>query len=329
MWIALTGDVMLGRLVDEQVVRNQALPPKTVWGDVLPVLLQADLRLINLECVVSAHGRPWRPQTKAFHFRAHPRAIDVLQAARVDCVTLANNHVLDYGHGGLAECLQLLERAGIRHTGSGTNLDEAASPALLGGPTARVAVLALTDNEPEWAASHSKAGIHYVEYDATGLVEPHRTRVARVLAQARRQAQLVIVSAHVGPNWGEPSPAIRALAHHLLALGADVYWGHSNHTPRGIEIINGKVILYSTGDFVDDYAVDPEERNDLSFLFLIDTDGGQVRAVHLRPVAIHDCRVRLARGLEVSFLNERMGRYCAALGTAVGFHAGVVTVSVG
>lgn len=65
--LALTGDVMLGRLVDESVIRNSAVPPETVWGDVRPLILGADLRLINLECVISDRGSEWRPDSKAFH----------------------------------------------------------------------------------------------------------------------------------------------------------------------------------------------------------------------------------------------------------------------
>lgn len=105
MQIALTGDVMLGRMVDQTVIRPAVVPPEAVWGDVLPILLAADLRVINLECVISARGQEWRPQSKAFHFRAHPRAIEFLKAARIDCVTLANNHVLDYGPDALRHCL--------------------------------------------------------------------------------------------------------------------------------------------------------------------------------------------------------------------------------
>ncbi|MES4786581.1 MAG: hypothetical protein C4294_12990, partial [Nitrospiraceae bacterium] len=75
MKIALTGDVMLGRLVDRYIVRDVSLPPVTIWWETLPVLLSADVRCVNLECVISRRGRPWEPQFKAFRFRAHPRAV--------------------------------------------------------------------------------------------------------------------------------------------------------------------------------------------------------------------------------------------------------------
>ncbi|MBI4000536.1 MAG: CapA family protein, partial [Nitrospira defluvii] len=86
MQLALTGDVMLGRVVDQEMIRNMSVRPEVLWGDVLPILLAADLRVINLECVISARGREWRPQSKAFHFRAHPRAIEFLKVAGIDAV---------------------------------------------------------------------------------------------------------------------------------------------------------------------------------------------------------------------------------------------------
>ena len=328
MKIALTGDVMLGRFVDESVIRNTVLPPATVWGNVLPLLSEADLRLCNLECVISRRGEPWHPESKAFHFRAHPRAIDVLTSARIDGVTLANNHSLDYGAEALAECLFLLDRAGIRHAGAGMNLEGALKPAVFHMTSPRVAVIALTDNEPKWEATRAGPGIHYVDYDSRGLVEPYRSRMKEAIREGRRRADFVIVSAHVGPNWGAPSPDMHALAHDLLDIGTDLYWGHSNHTPQGIELYGGKVILYSTGDFIDDYAVDPAERNDLSFLFLLELQEGRMQAVRLFPVAIEDCRVRLAQGKAAAFLKIQMRAKCEAFKTRIEFQDGKGLVKV-
>ena len=195
MKIALTGDVMLGRLVDQYVIQNRSVRPEALWGDVLPIMLAADCRLINLECVISNQGEAWHPNSKAFHFRAHPRALEFLQAAKIDAVTLANNHVLDYGPDALLDCLKLLDQAGIKRTGAGMNLDEAFAPAQLALPQGSVAVVALTDNEPEWEATGSKPGVTYVAYHDRGLNEPYRSRLARVLSFVRRQADFVCAGA--------------------------------------------------------------------------------------------------------------------------------------
>jgi poly-gamma-glutamate synthesis protein (capsule biosynthesis protein) len=327
--IALTGDVMLGRLVDQYVIQNRSVRPQALWGDVLPVMLAADCRLINLECIISSQGEEWRPTTKEFHFRARPRALEFLQAARIDGVTLANNHVLDFGTEALLDCLTLLDRAGIKRTGAGATLQEALIPAVFGLPQGRIAVIALTDNEPEWEATGTKPGVNYVAYNERGLMEPYRSRMAQMLALAKRQAELVIVSAHVGPNWGAPSRAMQALAHDLIDMGADLYWGHSNHTPQGIERYKSKTILYSAGDFVDDYMVDKEERNDLSFLFVLEGEKGRISQIRLYPVRIEDLSVRLANEQEWQFLTRTMQAKCKAFGTTmvVEGQVGMITMS--
>jgi poly-gamma-glutamate synthesis protein (capsule biosynthesis protein) len=202
-------------------------------------------------------------------------------------------------------------------------------PAFVDVRGVRVAVLAITDNEPEWEAGVATPGTHYVAFDSHGLREPYRVRLATVVKQAKRQADLVIVSAHVGPNWGAPSRELRAMAREILDFGADIYWGHSNHTPQGIEIYKGKPMLYSTGDFVDDYAVDQLERNDLCFLFILELRGRDIAGITLHPVRIENCRVRLAHGGEADFLRRNFQAKCALFGTTVRFddHVGRIVLT--
>ncbi len=328
MRIALTGDVMLGRLVDQYVIQNRSVRPEALWGDVLPIMLAADCRLTNLECVISDRGEEWHPTTKAFHFHGRPRTIDFLSAAKVNGVTLANNHVLDYGPEALLDCFTLLDQAGIKRTGAGSTIEEALAPLVLDLPEGRVAVVALTDNEPEWEATKTKPGVNYVACSDRGLKEPYRSRLTQALLSARRQADLVIVSAHVGPNWGAPSKDIQALAHDLIDMGADLYWGHSNHTPQGIECYKGKAILCSTGDFIDDYMIDKDERNDLSFLFMLELEGGRVERIRLHPTCIEDLGVRLANEQERGFLIRTMQAKCKAFGTTMSVEGQVGTITV-
>src|SRR5262249_22308658 len=108
MTLALAGDVMLGRQVNRAIAtRGSAYP----WGDVLPLLRQADLFLINLECALTALNQPWHDGAyKAFYFRADPAVVTTLQHARVAFASLANNHTGDFGMDGLVETLQVLDR---------------------------------------------------------------------------------------------------------------------------------------------------------------------------------------------------------------------------
>ena len=91
-----------------------------IWGDALPILQAADACVINLETSITRSDAAW-PE-KRIHYRMHPDNVACLQAASVDCCVLANNHVLDWGRGGLEETLVTLSDAGIRTAGAGLDL---------------------------------------------------------------------------------------------------------------------------------------------------------------------------------------------------------------
>jgi poly-gamma-glutamate synthesis protein (capsule biosynthesis protein) len=307
--LALTGDVMLGRGVNETLLR--AARPEEPWGDVLPLLDSADLRMINLECAITAHKQPWSRTPKVFHFRADPPAVEVLRAARIDACSLANNHTLDFEEQGLLDTLAQLEAAGIRYAGAGRDGEEAARPALLEGG---VALVAFTDNEPPFAAGPGKPGTNYLPVS----VEPEvLRRVEEAIGAAREAgARTVVFSNHWGPNMVErPREVFRRFARAVVDLGADLYYGHSAHVFQGVEIYRGKPILYDTGDFIDDYAVDPRLRNDRSFLFRVSIEDGALERLELFPVILPYARVELARGTEREAILDRMVSLSAEMGT--------------
>jgi poly-gamma-glutamate capsule biosynthesis protein CapA/YwtB (metallophosphatase superfamily) len=289
--LSLTGDVMLGRGVNETL---RAARPAEPWGDVLPLLLSADLRVINLECAITGHRRPWSRTPKVFHFRADPLAVEVLKAARVDACSLANNHTLDFEEKGLLDTLAHLEVAGIRYAGAGRNLEEAARPVLLEGG---IALVAFTDNEPPFAAGPDRPGTNYLPVSTEPEV---MRRVEETIGAARDAgARTVVFSNHWGPNMvRRPKAVFRRFARAVVDRGADVYYGHSAHVFQGVEVYRGKPILYDTGDFIDDYAVDPDLRNDRSFLFCISMEDGDLRRLELFPVVLPYARVELAGGEE-------------------------------
>jgi len=326
--LGLTGDVMLGRLVDRYVFGNPGMRRDYVWGDLIPVFHRMDLRLINLECVIASSGIPWAWTPKTFHFRARPRAMGALREARIDFAGLANNHILDFDVGALKECLNLLDGSAVKRAGAGMTLAEASSPAILSAGGFRCAVIAVTDNEPGWAAAHDRPGVNFIDFDENGLRQPYLRHVEETIAAARREAEFVVVSAHVGPNWGRPSPSARAVARQIIDLGADVYWGHSNHTTQGIELYRGRPILYSCGDFVNDYAVDPDERNDLSYFFEIRIVDAAVRELRLHPVRIDRFQVNRATGSDASWIRRWMEERCAAVGTHVEREDDVLRIAV-
>lgn len=312
--LAFVGDVMLGRGVNE-ALRGKI--PETAWGTVLPHLRGADAVIANLECAVTAHAEPWSRTPKVFHFRADPRATRVLKAANIRCVSLANNHSLDFEEEGLLDTLSHLDAAGIAHAGAGRNEEAARAPALFEAAGLRVAVIAMTDNEPAFAAAVDHPGTHYTEIRSDpGTL----ARVEAAVVQARHAgAELVVLSLHWGPNMVTAPPShFRAFAHAALARGVDVLHGHSAHLFQAVERHGDGLILYDTGDFLDDYAVDPGLRNDWSFLFLLEVRAGAPFRLRMLPVRLRFARVDLAESKEFEAIRERMHALCRPFGTPLG-----------
>src|SRR5262249_24064988 len=128
MLVALVGDVMLGRGVAAEIEQR---PPASFWGDALPLLRRADLVVAGLECAITHASVPWTRTPKVFHFRAPPAAVQVLRAAEIGLVALANNHTLDFEVAGLLDTIAFLDAAGIAHAGAGRNLAAARRPAIV------------------------------------------------------------------------------------------------------------------------------------------------------------------------------------------------------
>ncbi len=311
--LALTGDVMLGRVVDS-VLRERG--PAYPWGDTMPHLRAADLAVVNLECVISRSGRPWSRWPKVFHFHAGPHAMQALQLAGVDAVALANNHVLDHEEPALLEMLARLRRAGIAYAGAGSNLEEARRPAFIEARGLRIGIVAFTDNEPGWAAGPATSGTNWLEVS----LDDAALEVVRQSIAAARQggADLVLFSNHWGPNMVErPSALFRQFAHEVIDAGADIYYGHSSHIFQGIELYRSRPILYDAGDFVDDYAVDPDLRNDRGLLFLVRLERQGARRIELLPTMIGDCQVNLADDYDRKVIGDRIAALSMEFGTVV------------
>lgn len=310
--VAITGDVMLGRLVNERMARDGPAYP---WGDMLPLLREADLVLMNLECALTARQERWHDEGKykAFYFRSEPEHVASLRAAGAELAVLANNHVMDYGVEGMRETIHVLDEAGIASVGAGEDAAGARRAACLRAGDLRVAVIAYADHPDEWAAAEATPGINFVTIGSASL-----DVIADAIRDARRSADLVVASFHWGPNMrARPSVAFRRFARAVVEAGADIFWGHSAHVVQGVEVIDGRLLCYDTGDFVDDYAVDEDLRNDLSALFLVRIVERRIARLELIPVRIDQMRVDPATGEDRERFTRAFVERCAELGTCV------------
>lgn len=308
--LGFAGDIMIGRLVNDQLKNN---PPEYPWGDLLPLLHTTDTNIGNLETTLTIS--PDAVQ-KVFNFKSDPKNVDTLLSAHFEYVTIANNHILDYSLSGFEETLDTLKKAGIPYVGAGRNDTEAAAPLIFEQGGITLGMLGCTDNEPDWKATPTKPGTRYLKIGDIDAIAPN-------IEKLRSQVDIVILSIHWGPNMRErPTQTFIDFAHQLIDLGVEIIHGHSAHLFQGVECYNGGLILYDTGDFVDDYYVDPELRNDRSFFFCVEVSKKGFERLVMIPTKISAFQVNLAVELDKKESLERVRQLSAELGTQVEIEGG-------
>jgi poly-gamma-glutamate synthesis protein (capsule biosynthesis protein) len=211
--------------------------------------------------------------------------------------------------------IDVLDQAGISHAGAGADFERASKPALIQAGGVTIGFLAFTDNEPAWEAAMQRPGVHYVPVDSK---DERAAKLFDLVRETKKQVDLLIVSAHWGGNWGyQPVPEHVTFGRTLIDSGADVVFGHSCHVFRGIELYRDRPVLYGAGDFVDDYAVDELERNDESFIFVIETSGNRITGLRLYPTRIGRMQARLAAPNDAAAIASKMELLCERLGTGI------------
>jgi len=300
-----------------------------IWGDALRELARLKPRasIVNLETAVTRSESAW--PGKGIHYRMHPANVPCLSALPVDCCVLANNHVLDWGHDGLAETLAVLAAAGISTAGAGSDAAQASSPASLQMPDGNrllVFGFATVDSgvPAAWRATAQRAGVSLLQDLSAQSVDA----VAHAIDAHKRRGDLSVVSVHWGPNWGfDIAPAERHFAHALLdSAGADVVHGHSSHHVKGIEVHRGKLILYGCGDFLNDYegiGGHDAYHGDLALMYLpvLDSASGRLQELVMVPTCTRRLRVNRASPQQADWLCATLSREGRRLGTSVVPHA--------
>ncbi len=348
----LCGDVMTGRGIDqilphpgdpklyEDNVRSavgyvelaeaangpipKPVPFGYIWGEALGSVQRAgvDVRIVNLETSITSSTTCW---SKAINYKMSPENVACLTVAKLDCCSLANNHVLDWGHAGLVETIEGLERAGIAVTGAGRDITQAETPALLDiSGKGRVVVFgfgSVSSGIPaEWAAAFHRPGVNLLPHLSPATVEHIAARVHAI----KRSGDIAVASLHWGKNFGyRIAKEETDFAHGLIDLaGVDVIHGHSSHHAKAIEVYRGKLILYGCGDFLNDYeGISGYEafRGDLALMYLpsIDTESGRLLQLTMVPFRIQNFCLNHGLKDDAEWLSSTLTRQGAPFGTRV------------
>lgn len=246
------GDITLGFAgdinLDETwtVMKHMRQKGKGIQGCIDPRLIRkmrsCDYMVLNNEFSISNRGKAMKG--KAYTFRAPRRNVKLLQQLGVDAVSLANNHVYDYGERAFLDTLSALENNGIKYTGGGKDSKEAKKPVYFQSKGKTIAVIAATRAEKYIltpAAGKHSPGV-FRTYDDTQYV--------RAIRKAKKKADVVIAFVHWGTEYSTKlESAQTSQAKDYINAGADVVVGAHTHCLQGVGYYKGKPIFYSLGNY--------------------------------------------------------------------------------
>ena len=279
--------------------------PEAVYGDMLPALRAADLRIVNCECALTGAGKPvWKSGAV---FKGLPAHVAGLTSVPFEVACLANNHVFDYGLKGFRETLDVLCGNGVRTVGAGLSFDEAIAPLTIEAKGAKITIVNFSEGE-DLTASRGGPGVCGWEID----------RIAGLIRKAKRRGEFVVAVGHAGLEYIPfPPPYVVEAFRALSEAGADCVVGHHPHVAQGLEVRNGRLIAYSLGNFA--FFQPPQlYYRRTGFCLSLQVRAGRLASYGIRPYRITDKGLRrLDRGEERLFLDD-LRRVSRPLGSVRG-----------
>lgn len=242
--ICFAGDINLDENWD--TTRFLDTQPGGIYDCISPELTEVmravDIMCLNNEFTYSTGGAPL--PGKAYTFRAAPERVEVLDQLGVDAVTLANNHVYDYGEEALLDTFTVLEEAGVPYFGAGRTLEEAMQPLYLeveGKTVALVAASRAEKNKMTPQATDREPGILRC-YDTELFLQ--------AIQEGKANADFCIAFVHWGTEYSYDLERVQLdTGREYLDAGADVVIGAHSHCLQGMEYYGGKPIIYSLGNY--------------------------------------------------------------------------------
>lgn len=203
------------------------------------ILQQGDILLGNLEAPLTASGDEFT--AKRFRFKVSPKAAAALKSAGFTYLSLANNHILDFGTEGLRQTLDILDRSAIIHSGAGADISAARKAAITSVKGVKIALLSYSLTYPEE---------FFAGTDSAGTAPGYTPFFTVDIEREKKSADCVIVSFHWGgEGLDKPKPYQITAAHRAVDAGADIVIGHHPHVLQGVEHYGNGVIFYSLGNF--------------------------------------------------------------------------------
>ncbi len=242
MKILIAGDFVPRERVLEKIKKNDYAD---IFADLKPYIDQADYSILNLEAPIVLDSSAAKTIQKVGPALSAPiETIDVIKDAGFNCVTLANNHIMDYGSQALSDTISSLDEREILHVGAGQSLDDASRVLYLDDGSQKVAIVNFCENEFSIAGDISAGAF------PLSIVKNYHQ-----IQEAKEHANYVIVIVHGGHELYQlPSPRMRELYRFFVEVGADAVINHHQHCYCGYEVYRDKPIFYGLGNLCFDLA---------------------------------------------------------------------------
>ncbi len=306
--ICFIGDIMLGRdyinnndinTFDSKFKDNTL---ESIYGTTLSYLANCDLVVGNLETTITNTDEKYE---KAFNYRIKPKNMHLLKINKNMFLSIANNHILDYKEQGMYDTITNLKRLGIKFSGAGSNLDQARAYASFNIKGKRIGIVSCSDHYSYWKSTPNKAGIHYVDYN-------NYKNLKHYISTIKKDFDILILSIHWGANYKRGLlDKYQLFAKDMLESGVDIIHGHSSHHVKCIRHDGKKIIMYSVGDFIDDYAINTEYRNDLGMIVRVIISLDNENKTSIIPTKITDRQVNILTDLtEINYVYNTVKYDC-------------------
>lgn len=301
--LMFTGDILLGSYFGNYIDQYGVDYP---WNDVKSILNRAEVSMVNLETSVSDRGKSTK--SEGYGFRSLPYTLEGLVNSGIDIVSLANNHVIDYGYEAFTDTFNNLDNYNIKYVGAGKNKEEANKEQCFNVNDLRICYMASTSilGYSHWKAESDKSGVMYFNKE-------NYEEILNKIKSVKATCDYLIYNVHWGVEYSNyPTESQKELAHMLVDAGVDILVGHHPHVLQGVEYYKNSLIMYSLGNFIFLIKNDNASR---SGIFEISLDNKEILSSKIYPIEINACKANLLNKddseykIIIDSLNERSNKF--------------------